>query len=653
MKKNILTLVILILTSSICWSQNNHFSEYLQQINSLNINQLSKNINPTYPQKENTKQSLIPLFYKQNQLLPFQNLSQTKNNDTLFIGTGIQDSLYISGNYIHNGTILVLNQGKLIFENANATITGDIIAWGYDTKIEIKNSTIHMPQNFIYERAIIAAGNSKIIIENSTLNFSGFSHNLVITDSAYVKMQNLHKHGFTTCGLSKKAKIDFVQCDKAEFVMTNQSFVNIQQSDFVLLWHHIPAQASLDFEFPNGDTLSIMNFNNTLQGVQNIDYQYSIVESTNVLWGLMPEPQSTVLIQNSTIRTLGVWFKNDPIFNVSGLVNNSQYANFNAPLSSHNLQLINSFVQTWSLYLFEEAHGNIQNCIVGEIGAFTNNQFTLNNSIVDGSGGYLFTESTSTGNCIFSSLNCDFHTNDFAFGVMAYSNQNFGRSIAKDKSIMIFAQSNLMQLPEIYNDAMVWFLKLEGNTMLNKSENTPIIGSAWIQKASSFYPTELAWYQLHYRKLETDPWIPICHIENQLRFSEILYSWDTQNVDEGSYTLKLTMCDNSVDSNKVEVFRQFVISDMTKIETTTKNSFVVYPNPAKKGTNLIIESPKISSISKIELIDNIGRIHTIQSTLFNASDSFVKINTRDLKPGVYLLNIYFEKEKEVQKIVVY
>lgn len=655
MKKHILALFVftlIIQISSI--SQSLNLSALLEKTNQLGLMHFQNQVSTIDTAAASSQQSLIPLFNLQKNVTTtvFNQNSNPKNYDTLYIGTGIQDSLYITGNYSYQGTIMVLNQGRLIFENAQATIQGDIIIWGNDPKVEIRNSSFQMPQNYIYERSIIVAGNGKFIVENSSLNFSGFSHNLVITDSAYVKMHNLQKYGFTTCGLSAKARIDFELCNEAEFVITDQSTVNINRSNYVLLWHHIPSLAHFEFEFPNGDSIQSMSFSDALTGIQNIDYQYSIIETSEVMWGLMPEPESTVLINNSTLRTIGVWFKDNTEINVSGLVNNSQYTNFTAPLSNHNLQLNNSFVQTWSLYLFEEAHGTIQNCIVGEIGAFANNQFTLNNSIIDGSGGYLFLEQTANANFIFSNINCDFHTNDFAAGVMAYGNQNFGRSIAKDKSIMIFAQSNLMQFPEIYNDAMVWYLKLEGNTILEKSENTAVLGSAWIQKASSFYPTDLAWYELHYRKLETDLWIPICRVENQQKFSEVLHHWDTQNIDEGTYTVKLSMCDNSIDSNKVEAFRQYIISNTAKIESINNIEFSIFPNPAKSGTIINIQIPEYNTISKIECRNLLGIKQTMSLLPFEKTNSLYKLNTQHLPSGTYFFTIYFKHCIKTTKVVI-
>ncbi len=245
----------------------------------------------------------------------------------------------------------------------------------------------------------------------------------------------------------------------------------------VLIWHHIPDTAVFNTTFPAGDTLPAFQLDSATAGLQYIYYQYGLDSCTDVMWGLMPEPGSQTQISNSELRTIGLWFKNQPAFQVSGLVNNTQYANFTAPLNDRSLVLVNTFVRTWSMYIFDNAQGHVDNCIAGEIGVMGNGDVEVNNTLTDGSGGYVFSEGTSKMIYSFSYLNCDFQSKDNAFAFLAYGAQNWGRSIALDKSIMFVIQSNLTDLPEMYNDAMVWYVKLEGSANLIADAVNPVTGS--------------------------------------------------------------------------------------------------------------------------------------------------------------------------------
>ncbi len=509
------------------------------------------------------------------------NKSGQKNLDTLFVGVSPGDSVYITGSFFNNGPVFVLNDGILVFENADALIQGDIYVWGDQARVEISNSTMSFPQLYIYQRSLVAAGGGHIDISNSHLNFSGLQNNLVATDSATVFWENVTKSGFTTCGLSSRAQVEMINCDAAEFVMLHNAHLHIEQSTHMLIWHHIPDTASMDISFPDGAAIVYNEFTPPTPGLTNIFYSYVIDDCTDIMWGLMPEPGSDVTISDSELRTIGVWFRDQLAYDVSGLVNNSYYSNFMAPLSSHQLHLINTHVTTWSLYMFIDSEGEINNCILGEIGLFENSSVTVNNSMIDGSGGYVFAEANSFIIMGFSYLNCDFHLNDQSIGFLVYGGQNWGRSIAKDKSIMIVLQSNLPQLPEYYDDAMVWYIKLEGSNIVYADSLIPLYGSVWIDKASSYFSTEMAWYELHYRQNESDPWIPISVRKYQKVYSDELCEWNTDSINPGTYFVKLTMCDNTVDSNKVEVVKAYtMLPSIASVDEYADEPHVsVFPNP--------------------------------------------------------------------------
>lgn len=597
---------------------------------------------PTFKQESMHQGSNLEKFFIKQDEIRHTDFSKytsraNKSLDTLIVGASPGDSLYITGSFFNDGPIFVLNDGILVFENADALINGDVYVWGTTARLEILNSTMHFPQYYIYQRTMAAVGSGLIEIHNSTLDYSGMSHNLVITDSAKVLWRDVEKIGFTTCGLSSMAEIDINGTSEAgEFVMTNQCKLHFSNAETILLWHNIPDTASLNITFPDGDSIATFVFSDTTTGNVNLLYSYNLDTCQNIMWGLMPEPGSQTIIHDSEIRTIGVWFRNQTNFQVSGLVNNSQYTSFIAPLSGHDIQLYNTFVQTWSLYIFEDATGDVNNCIVGEIGLLNNGSVEMMNSIVDGSGGYMFVESTSLAICGYSYLNSDFHTNDEAFGIMAYSAQNWGRCIAKDRSIMFIIQSNLTQEPEYYNDAIVWYLKLEGSSTVYSDSIIPIIGSAWIDKASGFNSLDFGWYELYYRINENDPWIQIGDRSYTETHSDSLELWDTHGLSSGVYLLRLVMCDNTLDSNTVEAVRQVVMMpSVASINEQQTISCFVYPNPAHD--NFFISTAKSVRIDDIHLLSITGKKITCDFSL--EGEDVYKIIVGSLPKGMYLLQI--------------
>ena len=572
----------------------------------------------------------------------------SKSLDTLYVGETLEDSVYITGTYSFDGTIVVFGDGKLVFEDADALINGDILVYGDAARLWITNSTMHFPQSYIYERAMVAAGNAIISISNSTLDYYGLSHDLVITEDALVIWEDITKIGFTTCGLYANGSIDINGANQAgEFVMTLNSSVDITDATTILLWHHVPETGSLDFIFPNGDNVANMSFDETTPGVSGIDFSYSLTNCDEVMWGLMPEPNSDITITDSELRTIGVWFKDQPAYHVTGLVNSSHYTDFTAPLTDFNIHLINTDVRTWSLYMFDGAQGDVDNCIIGEIGTMGNSNAYIENAFIDGSGGYLFATDQSLASLGFSYLNANFQTSGECFGIMAYSSQNSGRCIAFEKSIMIIVQANLIEAPEYKDDAMMWFLEVVGSSNNFTESEVSIEGSAWIEKASDYYQIDFGWYVVEYQKTGEEEWIAACDTVFNEVFDGELCQWDTEGLTPGTYAVRLTMSDDSDDPNIIMAIKQVTLTvNPNKIDIiNVENKLSVYPNPANYGgsINLNLESYPCD----IAIIDLNGKT-VKQNIAYDGS----KINLLGIKPGMYFVKIAHTEKTITKKLVI-
>lgn len=573
---------------------------------------------------------------KHIKLYEFTNLLK-QTSDTLFIF----DSVYVTGNFVWHGCVLVISPGKLILDNANVFIYGDLIAVGTNANIIAKNSNIHLPQYYIYHRSILSLHGASLNFENCSLNTSQMPHGLVVAFNSSVKFSNVQKNAITTCGLSGGSNVKWNQTNWAEFILMDSSKLDLNNAETLLIWHHVISEQSLHFTFPDGQHIYNFQFADSLPGVHNIKYKYSISNVQNCMWALMPQEGSDVVISNSSLRTIGLFVYSNQ--NLSGFTNNSTYINFLAPVVDRNLHLINTTVQTWSLYLFDIASVNIQNCIIGEIGTFDFSQINVHNTIIDGSGGYLFLEDNSFGIIGFSNLYCDFHTKEQSIGIMAYSNQQFGRTIAKDKTIMILLQNNLISMPEKYDDAMIWYCKLEGNAILPKHPQTPIYGSAWIEKASNYYFNDIAWYSVEY-SIDGNSWIQICKKHNMEIYSDLLCEWNTETLESGVYYLRLTICDNTPDSNKVNVLRQYILQPFNSINQSITKNLKVYPIPS-------YDFLKIEGIEEhcvdYEILDMHGRIVALGQNCMK--DNIHCFDITSLPKGIYYCII---KLKDAQILIV-
>jgi hypothetical protein len=252
--------------------------------------------------------------------------------------------------------------------------------------------------------------------------------------------------------------------------------------------------------------------------------------------------------------------------------------------------------------LFNAAEGEVNNCIVGEIGSMSNSNCIAQNCLIDGSGGYLFATDTSIMTSAFSYLNCNFQTSGNAYGIMAYGGQNMGRCIAFEKSIMFILQANLVEQPEFHDDAMMWYLKIDNASNLYVESLVPIIGSAWIERSSDYYQNDFNWLVAEYQEQGSDEWIACADTVFSEIFSNEICLWNTEGLSQGSYTLRLTMADNTLDENKVEVIKQIVLTENPTIidSNHNTNSINIYPNPTKGIINIDADNVAYVSIFSID-----------------------------------------------------
>lgn len=574
-------IIIAILCLTGVGKAQNSLQSSLQQLNPMDLNSIQS---IDFVPSDNSMNSGVTQYFKnwnEAQINIYKekiaHRSPSKNIDTLIIGETANDSVVITGTWVHNGPIFIIGDGKLVLNNANATILGDIWVWGNTAALISNNSTLYIPQQYFYQRSLVAAGNGRIRLTNTHMDFSGLSHNFVVTDSAQFILKNVTKNGFATNGLSKRGEIHIDSTNVAgEFICTDQIKVSFHKAHTVLLWHHIPNGGILNHTFPAPDTVLSYQFSDALPGVQNIGYSIQVDTCTDVMWALMPASGSNTTVSNATLRAIGVWFETPGVIPISGLINNSTYSDFTPSMSDKTLHLTNCFVKTWSLYTFKQSEIQLTGSIVGEIGSMGKSKITGQNIMIDGSGGYTWANDTSSVICVSSTAVNDFRATRNSIAIFAYSSLLNGVAMATDQAILIVNQSSLPELPIAYDLSCVWYNNIESPSSGYQHSVISIIGSSYIEKSATSPLMGFSWYQLLYKKSSDTTWIPITNRIYSLKKDTVIAEWNTSAVSPNSYQLKLVLCDNTIDSNKVEAIKAInILPEIVDISTTSfdKNSF--------------------------------------------------------------------------------
>jgi hypothetical protein len=610
------------------------------------------------PSKQNTdstsSSSIFRVIEKLKTLGIQHMLEKPAGGDTLVIGMPPYDSLIVTGTYSHNGTIMVLGNGILRFRNANATIAGDLYVWGDHALVTADSSYLYFPQQYFYQRSLVIAGNGKVAYKNTTLDHSGLSNNLVLTDSAHIILNNVTNIGFTTCGMNKKSEIDINEINQAgEFVIQDQAKLNITHAQTILLWFQVPSNASFHYSFPDGDTVQSFTLNNATPGISGIEYTARVDTSTGVMWALMPVTGSNVDITDSKIRSIGLWFLGHDTIPVSGFVDNSQYIDFNANLTDRYLHLSNSSVLTWSLYPMDTVRLNVTGCILGEIGSEANCSVITTDAFVDGSGGYWW----ATDRTFMIGENCmamnAIRSSQSAFFIFAYSSLNLGEADAMGNSIMMIVQSQLPGPPVLYDGSCIWYSFIGNSSSASIDTIVQIPGSAWIDKTPSSQLMGFGWYSMSWQKSGDTLWHPIGGRYYTEKRDDILASWDTHGFAPGLYYLKLILTDNTPDSSQNEAVSQInLLPTIFGIDEINPGKFNIRIFPDPVNENSVIEF-SLSEIEPLEIsvTDISGKILFRVEQRFGEGRNLFSLGKLDLPPGSYYCIIRSKDHYEVANFV--
>jgi hypothetical protein len=561
-------------------------------------------------------------------------LPQLQSIDTLIVGLVPNDTLVITGNWTHTGPIWVLGTGVLIFRNANVIDTGDVYVFGNGQWIA-DSSSFFFPQNYFYERTFLVLQNASAHFGNCSMNYSGLSHSLVAANNAIIDWQNVDQNDWTTCGLYGSPTVNINHCNiSGEYVITDSATVNLNHADTIILWHQFPAPALINFSFPASNPVYNYAFNNTIPGVSGVNYAVNADSCNFVSWAIMPANGSDVTISNSNLRLIGAWFQDGDTTSTLGIMNNSSYSNYTAPLTDRNLQLINTAVQTWSFYLFDSSQVTIDSCQLGEVGTQQRSNVIANNVLLDGSGGYFWATDSSVTLAANSICYSTCRSEKKGLFILAYSWMPFAAPTAVHNSNLVCVQNDLVLDPVPYDGSVAWLLHIDGPDTASTNAVFAVNGSAWINQGPLGNPVDFGSYSLYYQNpFVSATWYPIV-IDSLVEISHnALAHWNTHALLPGTYVLKAVLKNNFNDS--VEGFKVIeLLSNPLAVDELKEATSSVYPNPF--AAEAIFKTTTQLSDASLIIYDAVGKKVRITD---NISGTNIRIGREDLSPGIYFLEV--------------
>lgn len=277
----------------------------------------------------------------------------------------------ISGDGVGQGEIRVKN-GKLRITANRFVFAGKIVV--ENGELEIAGGVVSLNGRFAHDLGIVGAARSTVRIREAVI-VNNFVHGIAVRDGSRLEIEK------TSCPLNwftvDVQEGGAVLLDEAgrpgEFVMSEKAKLTVDSCDFVLVWLS-PTEQTL--KLPKG---------------AEIDHwvlasQVTILKSRNVMWGLLSEPGSKVVIEEGELTAVGVLFDGGEhaITDLKKL-----------GLTDRTLDTEKAYVKTWNFYPAGTTKLSITGCTVGEVIAFGEARVTFQDSTCDGTGGYFRAEGKS------------------------------------------------------------------------------------------------------------------------------------------------------------------------------------------------------------------------------------------------------------------
>jgi hypothetical protein len=150
-------------------------------------------------------------------------------------------------------------------------------------------------------------------------------------------------------------------------------------------------------------------------------------------------------------------------------------------------------------------------------------------------------------------------------------------------------QSQLPDEPEMSGKSCIWKAFIGNPSVGYVDTIIPFYGSAWIDKTATSTLMDFAWYQMLYQKNGDTVWVPARDKVTAEKHDELLFDWNTHSLTPGNYLLKMILCDNTPDSNKVEAVKGInLLPKILSIENQAQKKLraFVYPNPVNDHSRL-------------------------------------------------------------------
>ncbi len=464
-----------------------------------------------------------------------------KDGDLIVGAINPNENLTISGNKIITGNIIVINSGSLIFENARITLYGNIFVTD-SGNLEFHNSYLTVMSKFRYSNGLLLVKNSRVTFDNSNVDTNGGIWAVTLMDTSELLLNNtFFKYGVTT-GLKNNSRCVSDGSNPFEWVIMDNSYLEVKNSDGpFIFWPTFGNGSIAEVSFPEGNSVSSFEISDDISGMSGVGFCLKLKDVRNVLWGLMVKGGANVVVKNSTMKSTAIYVGGDGNWNINGITNGRSFKDDVIPVDGINLRYVNSSVEIFNVYCQGNTNVKISNCVLGEIGMLENSSVTVKNTLVDGSGGLIFSSDSSYTTFDKTSCLSDVISNLNSTQIYINSSILGWHLAARDESSILLFDSSSDAIPEAYESGIVLLESISPHTGGTVDNIVPIYGSVYVVSGEK-NPLEFKDYGVSFGKgINPDAFLPILDSSNKMVKNGIIAFWNTEGLSPGYYTVKISL----------------------------------------------------------------------------------------------------------------
>lgn len=459
----------------------------------------------------------------------------------LIIGDDSPDeSLTITGPFSFEGTILVLNQGRLLFDDADARIRGSIIVVD-EGRVDVRGGAVRFLSSYLYQHASAFYDRGQLTVRNAIFEYLGGTYSFYFTDDAQVSFRSVVSNARVTAALDGHASVTLRSVEKAgEFVILGANRTIFNRTTGLILWLQFGAGTIADLSLPDGEQVPWFRFPGFPPGPTDPPWRVELRICEDVLFTVMTEAGCDLTLRDSQVRALGMIFED--AFELQGLVNGQQYDDWEAPLSDRRIALVNTGLQTWNAYAFPGASGTVQNSIMGEI-LVMGGESTIDNTLLDGSGGYFGSVGGGTAWLLRTGILSPITVREESVLVLGHCGTPSGEIRVDSGGVLAAVQTPLRVRPPVTDTGLSAVGWLDAPIDPRPDSIVELSGTAVIDGGPG-WPIDLVRYEIEFSPgAQPVVWFPVANGFQEV-WSGPLASWNTTGLLPGDYWLRMTLHDN-------------------------------------------------------------------------------------------------------------